>query len=337
MDDLELRDQRVLITGANGFIGGRLAERLAHQEGARVRAMVRRSSPVVGETIIGDVTDADAVSRAAAGCDVVIHCAARQGSGGTLDDFRRVNVEGTLNLLGAAQKGNVARFIHISTINVHGYPPPQGASADSPLCFKGDFYSVSKAEGERAAWQFAREYGFPLTVIRPACTYGPRSEAWTLGPLRRVRRGRPVLIGRGEGICNAVYIDNLVDMILLALKSDAAIGETFIGAEGQGVTWREFYGAYAQMLGGVRLYAIPRSLALIVAAGFEVLSRFNGSSPRIPRSSVEFYSHRVVFDIGKAQKLLGYTPRVSFAEGMENTRQWLIESGILPNMQNPKS
>jgi len=297
--------------------------------------------------------NADAVRRAADGCDVVVHCAAMQGGRNRLADFRRVNVDGTLNLLHVARDASVARFIHISTINVHGIPPPRDANADSPLgwgvgrgavncaltTLTRDFYSISKAEGERAAWQFARAAArdVPLVVIRPACTYGPRSNAWTLMPLRRVLRGRPVLIGDGSGICNAVYIDNLVDLILLAMKNDAAVGHAFIGAEGRGVTWREFYGAYARMAGITRLRSLPRTVALAIATAFELLARVNGYPPRIARSSVEFYSHRVVFDIEKSKRLLGYEPRVSFEDGMRRTRQWLVDSGQLSVVLDGKS
>jgi nucleoside-diphosphate-sugar epimerase len=325
---MNLRGQRILITGAAGFIGGRLAERLSAEEGARVRGLVRdasRRAPHVSEFTVGDVVNVDAVRRSVDGCSVVVHCAAMQSGHARLDDYRRVNVVGTLNLMRAARDPNVVRFIHVSTINVHGLPPPHDANADSPLSFRGDFYSVSKAEGERAAWQFARENKIALTVIRPACTYGPRSKAWTLTPLKRVMRGRPVLIGAGSGICNAVYIDNLVDLILLALKNDAAVGHAFIGAEGRGVTWREFYGAYAQMLGGRRLFAMPRVVALGLTMPFEMLSRVSGYPPRIARSSVEFYSHRVVFDIEKSKRLLGYAPRVSFEDGMAETKTWLLK------------
>ncbi len=340
---MNLRDQRILITGANGFIGRRLAERLRAEEGAVVRGLVRDASRIthhVSEIAIGDVVDVDAVRRAVDGCAVVIHCAAMQSGRARLDDYRRVNVGGTLNLLGAAREANVARFIHLSTINAHGVPPPRDAHADSPLGWgasrgaincvpTGDFYSASKAEGERAAWQFARANKIALTVIRPACTYGPRSNAWTLTPLRRVKCGRPVLIGGSDGICNAVYIDNLVDLILLALKNDAAIGQAFVGAEGRGVTWREFYGAYARMLGGRRLFGMPRVVALALTLPFEMLARVDGFPPRVARSSVEFYSHRVVFDIEKSKRLLGYAPRVSFEEGMRRTEEWLRAEGII--------
>jgi 2-alkyl-3-oxoalkanoate reductase len=323
---MDLQNKRILITGANGFIGRHLAERLT-REGARVRGLVRTISPDAMsagvELAQGDVTDAEAIRHVVEGCDVVIHGAAMQGGRNRLADFRRVNVTGTLNLLRAARESKVARFVHLSTINVHGYPPPIGAHADSPLDFRGDFYSISKAEGERAAWKYARDNHLPLVVIRPGCTYGPRSQAWTLTPLRRVRRGRPVLFDDGGGLCNAVYIDNLVDLIMLALTNSVAIGQAFIGTEGRGVTWREFYGAYARMAGIENLRSIPRWFALTVATAFGIVSRLDGYPPRIGRTSVEFYSHRVVFDIEKSKRVLDYEPRISFGEGMARTETWL--------------
>ncbi len=331
---MSLAGKRILITGANGFIGGRLTERLTREQDARVHALVRAATDAgphlrEAQIVAGDVTDGDVVRRAMAGCDIVVHCAAMQGGCGGLADFTRVNVGGTLNLLEAAVEAGAVRFVHISTINVHGMPPPAGVCADSPLSFSGDHYSVSKALGEQAARQFVETHDLPLVIVRPGCTYGPRSNAWTLQPLARVRHGGRVLIGRGDGICNAIYIDNLVDLILLAMDKEAAIGQAFIGAEGRGVTWREFYGAYARMLGNNRLGSIPRPAAFAAAGCFEMLGKLRGRPPRVALSSVRFYSHKVVFDISKSSQLLGYAPRVSFEEGMRQTREWLAASGKL--------
>ena len=331
---MNLADKRVLVTGASGFIGGRIAERLAQEEGARVRVFVRRPVETLHATSLqGDMTDADAVRRVVDGCDVVIHCAAKQFPPGTRAQFIAENVGGFENLARAALACGVTRFVHLSTINVHGYPPPPGCHADSPLRESGDFYSDSKIATEHVAWRYYRECSLPLVVVRPACTYGPRGGAWTLTPLKRVRAGKRVLIGDGSALCNPAYIDNLVDLIFLATKNEAAVGQSFIGSDGTGVPWREFYGAYARMLGITRLNSVPLLAARAIALASEVAARVTGKRPFVARQSVEFYSHRVVYNISKAQNLLGYIPRVSFEEGMQQTYRWLVDSDKITEFQ----
>ncbi len=335
---MQLANKRVLVTGAAGFIGGHIAERLVGERGAVVRAFVREGKALDGpaaqsrppwEIARGDVTDWAAVERAMPGCDVVIHCAAKQSPPGTRAQFIAENAGGVENLARAALACGIQRFIHLSTINVHGYPPPPACSADSPLCESGDAYSDSKIAAERVAWKWHRENGLPLVIVRPACTYGPRGGAWTLGPLRRVRSGKRVLVGRGDGLCNPAYIDNLVDLVLLAAENDQAIGQAFIGSDGVGVPWREFYGAYARMLGVRRLNAVPLAAARLIAWLAEGAARVTGGRPFVTRQSVEFYSHRVVYDIAHVRRILGYEPRVSFVEGMRRTERWLKETGNL--------
>ncbi len=322
-----------MVTGASGFIGSHLVKRLAN-EGAQVRGLVRRadvreSDPCI-EYCAGDLTDPDAMVRAVAGCDFVIHTAAQQSFQplASRTQFYAVNVRGTEHLLRAFNPRGDRRFLWLGTINEHGLPPPPGANADSPLVYSGDHYSDSKIDGERAAWRVARERGLALTVIRPACTFGPGSTAWTWQPLERIRRGTPVLIGNGLGICNPVYIDNLVDLILAALQDEAAAGQAFIGSDGIGIPWRDFFGYYARM-SGRPLRAIPYLPAQI--AGYISLfsERVTGHPGPLARSSVAFYSHPVTFDVEKNARLLGHRPKVSFEEGMRRTEVWLREERMM--------
>ncbi|MGB8645744.1 MAG: NAD-dependent epimerase/dehydratase family protein [Anaerolineae bacterium] len=331
---MDLAEKTVLITGANGFIGSHLVERLANQKGARVRGLVRQSFPVPHLTHVeyctGDVTDPAAVQRAAQGCDVIIHTAALQPFRPlpSRARFDAVNVGGTRNLLDAFSPGGPGRFLLLSTINVHGLPPPAGANAESPLIYSGDRYSDTKADGERAAWTLAHDRDIPLTVIRPACTFGPGSTAWTLQPIERLRRGRPVLIGDGRGLCNPVYIDNLVDLVIAALENDTAVGQAFIGSDGVGIEWREFFQYYARMVKRP-VRSIPSPVARLAGVGSALIEKITGQPGPLARPSVAFYTHHVRFDTSKNMRLLGYTPRVSFQEGMRRTEEWLREKQII--------
>jgi nucleoside-diphosphate-sugar epimerase len=335
---LELVGKKILVTGANGFIGSHLVTRLAENECASVHALVRKLPfepdgnkfhPKV-RYLQGDVTDRDAVVRAVAGCDIVVHTAACQPFTPLPPrrQFQAVNVGGTGNLLRAFEPSGEVRFLLLSTINVHGLPPPPDANAESPLLHSGDRYSDSKVDGEREAWNIARDRGIPLTVIRPACTFGPHGGAWTLQPLERIRRGTPVLVGGGRGICNPIYVDNLVDLIVAALKSDAAINASFIGSQGIRVEWRDFFGTYGRML-GASPRAVPYMPAVLMGQLSSVYERLTGRPGPVPLASIAFYSHRVTFDVAKNAMLLGYTPRISFEEGMRRTEAWLREEKLI--------
>lgn len=342
--DLELAGKVILVTGANGFIGSRLVARLVEQCHAHVRAMVRKlpqsgtSSllPREIEFVSADVTDPVAIHRAMDGCEIVIHTAALQPFAPLprRAEFFAVNVGGTENLMRAfGERRQGERFVLLSTINVHGLPPPANANADSPLVLSGDRYSDSKADAERAAWRLSVTDNIPLTVIRPGCTYGPGSRAWTLQPIERLKHGVPLLVGSGDGICNAVYVDNLIDLIISALVCSEARGQAFIGTDGIDVTWRAFFGYYARMLN------LPlRSMPLLAARAFALASgtyeRITGTPGRLSPSSLAFYTHHTTFDVEKNERVLKQGPRVDLNEGMRLTEEWLRGQEILAPVSN---
>ena len=165
---------RALVTGASGFVGARVVERLTSRR-VPARALVRRRSNRAGTSgpvdwVQGDVTRPETLPAAVAGCDVVFHCA---WGGGSLEDSRRVNVEGTRNVVEAAARAGVRRLVHLSTMAVHGDRLPAELTEDAPLIARGDAYGVSKAEGETLARQLGPELGLEVVVLRPTLVYGP--------------------------------------------------------------------------------------------------------------------------------------------------------------------
>jgi len=139
-----------------------------------------------------------------------------------------------------------------------------------------------------------------------------------------------ILINEGTGICNYVYIDNLLDATLAATKRDQSVGQVYLITDGFAVTWKEFFGYYALMAGKPSIRSVPQWLGKAIALGMEIASKFTGRPPKITREAVQFLTRRAHFSIEKARRELGYQPRFSLEEGMQLTEQWLREAGYLP-------
>ncbi len=333
---MDLNHARVLVTGATGFIGGRLAERLAIQEHATVRALVRnpdgadllKSQGV--EVVAGDLTDPESIEQAVTDCEAVFHCAALiHDATATQEGFRRVNVEGTRKMLAAAARAQVNRFIHLSSIGVYGVNPLRGTRETDPHQPCGDPYCDSKIEAEQVVLDVAEQTQLPVVVIRPANVYGPRSSFWTVALFEMIKAGHLRLIDGGSGMANHVYIDNLVDGIVLAAQSGRAPGEAFIISDGVNTTWKEFLGYYTQMLGIAPLPSISMSRAWVTGLLQEVATRLTGKPPTLSRRAVAYWTQNGTYSITKARTTLGYVPRIPLHEGMSRTETWLRDTGQL--------
>jgi nucleoside-diphosphate-sugar epimerase len=330
---MELQGQRVLVTGATGFIGGAVVRRLL-QEKRTVRAMARRIEKAAdlgklgAEVVMGDLGDEDLLERAVDGCAVVIHAAAQVSDVPTRTQYEGPNVGGTENILIASQRAGVKRFVYISSIAVFGLPAAGEITDNSPRGPAGESYSDSKFGAEEAVWSFCRARGLPFTIIRPSCVYGPGSTYWSVIPFKRIRKGKMPLIGGGHGSFNYVYIDNLVDAIVLACEDDRALGRAFIVNDGA-TTWRKFFGVYARLAGRPKMPSVPVPVARLYLAGRNLIRRFKGKSPTSLRA-LNFMTGSAVFRETEVEQTLGHKPRVSLEEGLRRTEAWFRETGLLP-------
>lgn len=324
---------QVFITGIGGFIGSHLAERLL-REGVAVRGLARRADAVEAltqqgaEIVQGDLRAPTAAAAALAGCDVVLHAAAWTGGSAGQGDAWAVNVTATGDLLAAAEAAAVRRFVYFSSVAVYGVNSSPVIDETAPTPPVGQLYPDSKIAAESLV-RAAQGRGLPTTIIRPACTYGPRGTAWTVGVIEQLKAGRLVLLGPDEGLVNTGYIDNLVDGVLLAVNSPAAVGEAFNLCDGAVVTYRQFYLRYAAMLGKDRLPMMPAWLARgATGRPGRWLRRLLGRQP-VGRWSYHFRFNPSRFSIAKAQRLLGFQPAIDFEEGMARTERWLHAAGYL--------
>ncbi|QKT02475.1 NAD-dependent epimerase/dehydratase family protein [Ectothiorhodospiraceae bacterium 2226] len=263
-----LHGARVFVTGGTGAIGGRLVERLVLERNAHVSVLARnlsRAARVARFPVAlykGEVTDPQAVRAAMRDCDFVFHCA--YGNAPDPAVQRRVNVDGTHVVLDAALQLGVRQVVHVSTCSVYGFVPPNGKIDETAVRRRsGNVYADTKIDAEALALSYARDKGLPVAVVQPTAVYGPGLPVWTNSVLGRLKRERMFLVEGGEGLSNAVYVDDVVDGMLLAAECPEAAGEAFLLSGPDLPSWREFFGAYEAML-GVRA-TVPASVDEIAA------------------------------------------------------------------------
>lgn len=328
---MHLRNIHVLVTGATGFIGGRLATRLL-EGGARVRVLIRdaaKAAPLAAqgaELCLGDLTQPATLAPACAGIQVVCHGAAWMGSPYRKATAWAVNVAGTAALASAARAAHVDRFVHLSSIAVYG-PVRRGVvTEESPLWRGLELYGDSKIAGEDALRTAAGE-DLPTVILRPGMVYGPRSRSWTLWCVRRIRKGYPVMLGGGSGFARPVFIDNLIDAIVLAMHYPRS-GEAFTILDAD-VLWRDWLGYYARMVNRPAR-SIPQFAGTAIAASAFVLAHLiRKIPPRIRPATVGYTVSQARYSTEKARTLLGWTPQISLTEAMRTTEEWLASEGYL--------
>lgn len=333
-----MRSRReVMVTGATGFVGGRLVERLLDR-GTHVTALVRDPARAhdLGRRgvrlVQGSLADREALDRACEGQDVVVHCAARATDVGAMDAFLRDNVEGSRNVAEAARAAGCSRMVHLSTISVYGFDPPPTVTEDTPLRPLGDSYPYgeSKRLAEEEVGRVAAR-GLETVVLRVGSVYGPGSTQWTLRPakLARSRLGL-ILVDGGRGLLNHVYIDNLLDGIELAMEHPVAAGGLFNLTDGAPTPYRDFFAHYVRMVRGpgASMPDLGRRRALALAWLVETAGRAAGRPVPITRIAVRLLMRRSDIRSDRAMDRLGYAPAVDLEAGMAACHRWLAEQGV---------
>jgi nucleoside-diphosphate-sugar epimerase len=297
-----LTGRNIAVTGATGFIGGRIVEYLTLATGAHVRCLVRsytrlhRLADLPQDRLAfhrADLLDPGALRRALDGCDTVIHCAF--GNDGTAEQQWHVTVDGTRNLIDAACALPIERIVHLGTAAIHDLAQARVLDEDAPrFAAPEGSYEAVKAAAEDEVVRRRPD----AMVLRPTVVYGPWGRDWTVVPLQRLAAGVRLPAGDAGGVSNAVFVDDVARAAVLAAGCDAS-GPMIIAAS-ELVTWGQFFDAFRA------LRAAPSPEATTEIEDWE-------------RS---LYAATCRADIGRARRLLGYQPRVAFAAGMQRVASW---------------
>jgi len=322
---------RVLVTGATGFTGSVLVRKLVEQ-GLDVVAIARPTSNTQqfdGLPITwfkGDVFDKALIDWAMKDVTHIFHMVTPFREAKSPDQgYYNVHVLSTQLLAKAAlAQPNFKRFVHISTIGVHGHienPPADETYRTEP----GDVYQQSKLEGEEWIRTFGKESGLPVAVVRPAGIYGP-GEKRLLKIYKMVVKGWVPAIGKGGNLLHFIHVDDLTDCLLVAANHHKAVGETFICGSEKAITFKEMVSLIeAQYSVSAKFISLPGPPLFAIADLCELIFRPLGIEPPIYRRRLAFYTKDRSFNTSKIRDLLGFTPRHSDQEGLKELGQWYVD------------
>ena len=327
------RGERVLVTGATGFTGGVLAQRLKAR-GHRVRVLVRdqRRAAVLAEQGFelahADLVDADGVEQAVSGCQRVYHVAAVFRTAGHPDAYyHRVNAGGVENVLAAARKHGVERTVIVSTAGVHGGVERIPSDESAPYQ-TGDIYQESKLAGERIALD-AIGSGQPVAVARPTGIFGPGDTRF-LKLFRAIHRGRFRMFGSGEVMFHLSHVNDVADGIALCGEHPAAEGEVFLIGSDEYGTLNELVSKIAAAVGvDPPRGHLPVWPLMAAARVCESVCVPLGIDPPLYTRRCEFFIKPRAFSIDKAKRLLGFEPKVTLEQSVRETAQWYRDQGYL--------
>jgi nucleoside-diphosphate-sugar epimerase len=323
---MTLQGITVLVTGGTGFIGSRLVENLVIEQRVHVRVLVRnfgRASRIARlpvEMIAGDVTDFESVRRAARGCDVVFNCA--YDFAGDREEQRRSSLEGARSVGEAVLAEGVGRVVHLSTFSVYAPTQDGDLTETTPWPRSKNYYVSIKREAEWLVMHMHKAKGLPVVVLQPTLVYGPFSPHWTVTMAQQLTSGIVPIVNGGMGYCNPLYIDDLIDAMILAASRPDVLGETFLISGEKPVTWRDFYSAFERIIG-------TRS---IIEMAEEELQREAATRKRQTSPMSQLLSLTRRPDVLEVLRALPPVPTaVSLAKKVLSQDQWLFLKNRLTN------
>lgn len=323
---IELQGRRVAVTGAAGFIGSAVCRLLAAAGASVVGIEVvpeheERLRAAGVEPRIADVSNRSSIAKALEDAELVVHTAACVREWGTMEEFMRVNVEGTANVLDAAESAGAERVVHVSSVVVYGYEDERHQDESAFRRNVGVPYIDTKSASDGIA---ARR---GAVTVRPGDVYGPGSMPWLVRPVELMASRQLLLPGRGDGTMLPAYIDGLAESILLALRRGTP-GRAYAVWDGQGIAFSQYYRLLAEALDLREPRKLPKPLLFAAAGAAEAVARLRGKPPAFGRHGVTFLDRRGTASNQRARDELGWSPGVELPEGIRRSAEWIRAEGI---------
>jgi len=320
------RRTAILVTGAGGFIGGALLRRLVSEGHEAIGVDLRGDGDLVHP---GDVARPETIAPLLDRASTVVHAAALVTN--ALDDgaMWRTNVLATRDLVAAAARSGVRRFVHVSSIVVYGNAAVGELDEDHPVHAHGGSYVTTKLAAEHVVLAAHAEHGIEVVIARPGDVYGPGSRPWVVEPIGLVRSRQLVLPANGEACFRPVHVDDLVRGLEAAVLAPAAANRIFnLSCQGY-VTTREFFAWHHRWLGRSGPVCLPTPVAWALAESSFRAKRALGIRSEASGASVLQLTNRAWFSIRKAREVLGWRPEIGLADGMRDAETWARSQGLL--------
>jgi dihydroflavonol-4-reductase len=329
---------KVLITGGTSFIGSRLALRLlANGDTVRVTGSGKSESGIQNkqmlesqgvEVVLGTVTEPDHVAGWLKGIEVVYHLAAAHQETNVPDQyFHDVNVTGTQNMLEASIQAGVRRFVYASTIGVYGSGAVGTLDENTPT-HPDNIYGITKLAAEKLVLSYQDR--LPVVAIRISEVYGPGDRRRLLKLFRAIKKRRFFVIGDGQNLHHVIYIDDLIDGLILAAQVEQATGQVFVMAGKEKIATDEMVAAIAEVLNVPSpRFRAPMSVFMLAATIMETVLRPLGIQPPLHRRRMDFFKKSFALSTARAEDVLGFAPRYTFKQGAAETARWYDEMNYL--------
>lgn len=322
----EQTPKKVLITGANGFIGKTLMEYYKKMGTPVVGVDLRANNDDIVE---GDISQPESIKQLLVECDVIFHTAALVSNAMKDEDMWRVNVLATRNLIAAAEKYKVRRFVQISSVVAYGNAAVGELDEDHPVHADGGSYVLTKLASEHTVLAAQARGNIEVVIVRPGDVYGPGSRPWIILPLEAIGKNQFLLPAKGEACFRPVYIDDLIRGIALAASVEGAAGEIInLSCDGY-VETKDFFAYHYQWLDKKGPMLVSTKAALVISSIASRISELFGKPSEASPASVLQLSTKCWFSIEKAERILGWKPEMSLEDGMQKSKKWSQAQGYL--------